>query len=122
MLLQASPLEVCQRAENILHEVQSGDLIPGTEMLAQWENELGQVGVLLEAAYNFLTEKPKLSDNSALCEVLLRIRNRTETLKIQFEHGSNFCMGLLQLRLGTGYSERGLPVLMPTEARSTFEG
>ena len=31
-------------------------------------------------------------------------------------------MGLLQVRLGTGYSEHGLPVLMPTEARGTFEG
>jgi hypothetical protein len=26
------------------------------------------------------------------------------------------------VRLGTGYSEKGLPVLMPTEARGTFEG
>jgi len=44
------------------------------------------------------------------------------TLQAKFEHGSNYCMGLLQVRLGTGYSEQGRPVLLPTEARGTFEG
>jgi hypothetical protein len=43
-------------------------------------------------------------------------------LKLQFEHGSNYCMGLLQTRIGTGYSAQGLPVLLPSEARSSFEG
>ena len=52
----------------------------------------------------------------------LASQDHHRTLKIQFEHGSNYCMGLLQARLGTGYSEHGLPVLMPTEARGTFEG
>jgi hypothetical protein len=40
----------------------------------------------------------------------------------RLDHGSNYCMGLLQTRLGTGYSQQGLPVLIPGEARSSFEG
>ena len=112
MLLQQEPaLEVCQRAENMLREVQGRELVPGTDMLAQWETELGKV-----------TEESKPRNNPALREVLMGIRQRAGLLKIQFEHGSNYCMGLLQARLGTGYSEHGLPVLMPTEARGTFEG
>ena len=46
---QESALETCQRAENILREVQQAVLVPGTDMLAQWETELGQAAALLEA-------------------------------------------------------------------------
>ena len=119
---QESVLETCQRAENILREVQGGELVPGTDMLAQWETELGQVAALLESANESITEEFKPRNNPAVQQVLLGIRQRAGMLKIQFEHGSNYCMGLLQVRLGTGYSEHGLPVLMPTEARGTFEG
>ncbi len=122
LLPQESVLETCQRAENILREVQGGELVPGTDMLAQWETELGQVAALLESANESITEEFKPRNNPAVRQVLLGIRQRAGMLKIQFEHGSNYCMGLLQVRLGAGYSERGLPVLMPTEARGTFEG
>ena len=119
---QESALEICQRAENMLREIQSGELVPGTEMLAQWESELGQVAALLEATHTSMTGESKPSDNPALRQVVLGIRYRAGMLKLQFEHGSNYCMGLLQIRMGTGYSAEGLPVLIPTEARSSFEG
>ncbi len=119
---QESALEICQRAENMLREIQSGELVPGTEMLAQWETELGQVAALLEATHTSMTGESKPSDNPALRQVVLGIRYRAGMLKLQFEHGSNYCMGLLQIRMGTGYSAEGLPVLIPTEARSSFEG
>lgn len=117
-----SALETCQRAENILREMQSGELVPGTDMLAQWETELGQVAVLIEAAHNCMTDAFKPRNNPALRQVLLGIRYRAGMLKLQFEHGAHYCTGLLQLRMGTGYSAQGLPVLIPTESRSSFEG
>jgi hypothetical protein len=119
---QESALEVCQRAEDMLREIQSGELVPGTTMLAQWETELGQVAALLEATHDSMTEEFKPRNNPAVREAIQRIRHRAGLLKIQFEHGSNYCMGLLQVRRGTGYSAQGLPVLTPTEARSSFEG
>ena len=119
---QESALEICQHAENMLREIQSGELVPGTEMLAQWETELGQVAALLEATQDSMTEEFKPRNHPALRQILLGIRYRAGMLKLQFEHGSNYCMGLLQLRMGTGYSAEGLPVLIPTEARSSFEG
>jgi hypothetical protein len=119
---QESALEVCQRAENMLREIQSGELVPGTEMLAQWETDLGEVAALLEATHGSMTDEFKPRNNPAVRQAILRIRQRTGLLKLQFEHGSNYCMGLLQIRMGSGYSAQGLPVLTPTEARSSFEG
>jgi hypothetical protein len=119
---QESALEVCQRAEDMLREVQSRELLPGTEMLAQWETELGQVAALLEATQGSMTDEFKPRNNPAVRQAILRIRQRAGLLTLQFEHGSNYCMGLLQVRLGTGYCAQGLPVLMPTESRSSFEG
>jgi hypothetical protein len=122
LLQQESALEVCQRAENMLREVQGGELVPGNDMLAQWETELGKVAALLEAAHDSMTEEFRPRNNPAVGQALMRIRHQAGMLKIQFEHGSNYCMGLLQARLGTGYSEHGLPVLMPTKSRGAFEG
>jgi hypothetical protein len=119
---QESALELCQRAAAILREVELGVLVPGTEMLAQWEIELGQAGALLEEIHESMKEKNAPQDNPAFRQALQDIRRTAGKLKTQFEHGSNYCMGLLQIRLGTGYSELGLPVLAPTESRGSFEG
>ena len=73
---QESVLETCQRAENILREVQGGELVPGTDMLAQWETELGQVAALLESAHESITEEFKPRNNPAARQVLLGIRQR----------------------------------------------
>lgn len=91
-------------------------------MLAQWETELGRAAALLEKLLESMTDERAPRRNPALRNVIQEIQRTAAGLQAQFEHGSNFCMGLLQLRLGAGYSEHGLPVLMATEARGTFEG
>jgi hypothetical protein len=119
---QESALETCQHVHTILREAQQRVLVPGTEMLAQWETELGRAAALLEKLLESTTEDCSPRRNSALRRAIQEIQCTAAELQAQFEHGSNFCMGLLQLRLGTGYSEHGLPVLMATEAQGTFEG
>jgi hypothetical protein len=116
-----SGLETCQRVHRILRQVEQAALVPGTDALAPWEVELGQAAALLEEMYNRMKNGRSLGE-SATRPALQQIRRTAGRLQSQFEHGSNYCMGLLQARLGTGYSEQGLPVLMPTEARGTFEG
>ena len=91
-------------------------------MLAQWETDLGQAAALLEAIHESMKTSGVPSGASAIRPAVLEIRRTAAKLHARFEHGSNYCMGLLQARLGTGYSAHGLPVLMPTEARGTFEG
>ena len=72
-------------------------------MLAQWETELGQVAALLEGIHESMTEEIQPQEQFRICgQVLQEIRNRAGMLKLQFEHGSNYCMGLLQVRMGTG--------------------
>jgi len=114
---QETALETCQHVHTILREVEQAVLVPGTDMLAQWETELGQAATLLEGIHESMK-----SGDSSIRPALQEIRRVGGKLQAKFEHGSNYCMGLLQVRLGTGYSEQGLPVLMPTEARGTFEG
>ena len=121
MLPQQGPaLETCQHVQTILREVEQAVLVPGTDMLAQWETEIGQAAALLEGIHESMRKAGSAGDSS-IRPALEEIRRIGGTLQAMFEHGSNYCMGLLQVRLGTGYSERGLPVLMPTEARGTFE-
>jgi hypothetical protein len=119
---QESALQTCQRVHTILREVQQGVPVPGTDMLARWETELGRAAALLEELQESITEERAPRHNLAFRKAIQEIQRTAARLQAQFEHGSNFCMGLLQLRLGTGYSERGLPVLLPTESRGTFEG
>jgi hypothetical protein len=116
-----SALETCQHVHTILGEVEQAVLIPGTDMLAQWETDLGQAAALLEGIHESMKNGLHPGD-SAIRPALQQIRRMGGTLQAKFAHGSNYCMGLLQVRMGTGYSEQGLPVLMPTEARGTFEG
>jgi hypothetical protein len=119
---QESALETCQHVHTILSEVQRGVLVPGTDMLAQWENELGQAAALLERIQESMKESGVAPRDSVIRPALQEIRRTAARLQARFEHGSNYCMGLLQARFGTGYSEHGRPVLMPTEARGAFEG
>jgi hypothetical protein len=119
---QESALETCQHVHTILREVQQGVLVPGTDMLAQWETELGQAAALLEKIQESMKKGGVPPADSVIRPALQEIRRTAAKLQARFEHGSNYCMGLLQARLGTGYSEHGLPVLMPTEARGAFEG
>ncbi len=119
---QETALATCQRVHTILSDVQQGALVPGTDMLAQWEIELGQAAGLLEKIHESMKQGSDPSGDATLRPALQEIRRTAGKLQAQFEHGSNYCMGLLQARLGTGYSAHGLPVLMPTEARGTFEG
>jgi hypothetical protein len=123
MLPQQEPaLETCQHVHTILQEIEKAVLVPGTDMLALWETELGRAATLLEGIHESMMRGGDSEGDSAIQPALQEIRRMSGTLQAKFEHGSNYCMGLLQVRLGTGYSERGLPVLMPTEARGTFEG
>jgi hypothetical protein len=127
-------LASCQRVETMLRDVQQRVLVPRAETLAECEIQLGQIAVLLETLRESMvkdgakdgaeTGAPSVfpTGNTAIRQKLQQIRHTARKLKIQFEYGSNYYMGLLQLRLGTGYSEKGRPVLIPSKARSCFEG
>jgi len=126
-------LALCQRVETMLQEVEQRVRVPRPEILAECEHELGRIAALLESLHKSMIDSGTAAtqdrsasslphDNPAVRQTLRQIQNAARKLKAQFEYGSNYCRGLLQIRLGTGYSERGLPVLTPAKARSSFEG
>jgi hypothetical protein len=114
---QETPIETCERVETMLREVQQLAGGSGADVIAVCETQLGRAVALLEG----LQAAPAPTDLQHR-QLLLEIRRLSATLKLQFEHGSNYCMGLLQMRLGTGYSDQGLPVLFSHEARTLFQG
>jgi hypothetical protein len=130
-LLQEGALDSCQRIETMLREVQRLALVPRTEMLTECEAQLGVITAQFETLHRLVRDEAAndsgtvssvVQSNPALRSALQQIQRTVRTLKAQFDHGSNYCMGLLQVRLGAGYSEQGRPVLIPTAARSSFEG
>jgi hypothetical protein len=117
---QERTLELCQQVETMLREVQrlAGS---GKDGITVCETQLGQAAALLEDLHKS-TPPAALQRSAAVRELLRDIQRLNALLKMQFEHGANYCMGLLQMRLGTGYSEQGLPVLVSSEARTLFQG
>ena len=112
-----SVLEFCQRAETTIREVQQLLLDPRPGMLERCQAELQQVIVGLQT----LVSEGSSAPNPEVSSSLRQIQQATRPLRLQIEHASNLCLGWIQLRLGTGYTEQGLPVLMAGEARSSFE-
>ena len=119
-------LAECQCLETMLREVQRRALVPRPEILSESEHELAEIAALLETLRQSILEHADpsalMQGNPANRQVLQQIQRMARKMKIQFEHGSNYCAGLLQIRLGTGYTAQGQAVLAPRPARSSFEG
>jgi len=119
-------LAECLRVETMLHNVQRSAVAFRPEIVADCDRELSEIAALLEVLRKTLgedkTASALLDQNPAIRQALQRIRRMAGKLKVLFEQGANYCGGLLQTRLGAGYSPQGLPVLILGEARSSFEG
>ena len=114
----ASALATCRAAEEKIGKIQQLLGNPGTESVERAIAELSEVAGLLNSmistrAYRF---HPAAQDS------FQEIRRLARGLRPQIEHASAFCLGWIQVRLGTGYTRQGFPVFVESEARSTFEG
>jgi hypothetical protein len=49
---------------------------------------------------------------------LLPIRQAAQELQTQIQHGSRFCLGWLQVRMGVGYTQGGAPIMLETRSES----
>jgi hypothetical protein len=105
-------------AEGKLREVRQMLLDARPESVDRCQSELQQVVAVLER----LVSDGALQTNPSVSSALLRIRRSAHALGLQIEYASNLCFGWIQLRLSTGYTAQGLPVLRASEPGSTFEG
>lgn len=119
-------LAECQRLENTLRDIEQRSISPNAEILSACEQELTEIASSLEELRTSVASDSKsvadLRSNPVLRRALHQIRKMGGELNIRFLHGSNYCAGLLQAALSTGYSRTGLPVLAPSQSRNSFEG
>jgi len=114
--------ETCRRVETLLGVVRQRLNDPSLDSLAACETHLQLAGELLLHVQTTMTASGAPELKALVLRTARNIRRAGEDLKMQFEYGSKYCMGLLQARLGTGYSAEGLPVLIPSRPQSSFEG
>lgn len=53
-----------------------------------------------------------------IIEIAREIQQTASALEAQIEHGSRICLGWMQMHMSTGYSDRGVPILVETQRRS----
>jgi hypothetical protein len=119
-------LAECQRLESLLQDIKQRAVVPQPDVLTECEHELADIVSSLEnLRRTFAGEADAagvLHENAIVRQTLRRIQQNARDLSAGFLHGANYCAGLLQIRLGTGYSDQGLPVLVPSQSRNSFEG
>ena len=52
---------------------------------------------------------------------LREARETAQVLTGQIQHGSRFCLGWLQVRMGVGYTEQGKPIMLESTKGRSFE-
>jgi hypothetical protein len=107
-------LETCRHAEAGLREAGQLLLDAQPESVDRCQAELQRVTEILAR----LVGGGTLQADPLLPPALLRVRQSACALKIQTEYASNLCSGWLQLRIGAGYTDQGLPVLNEPGGRS----
>jgi len=95
-------------AQNKLGEVRELMLRPSPVALESCQSLLGEVAGILEEliAANATERTPEFYKS------LREIEQVAEELQGQIQHGTRFCLGWLQTRLGVGYTDRGMPVML----------
>jgi len=112
-------LNACLFAEAKMLEARQLLLDAGPGAIEPCQNELQQIVATLEK----LVSDRTLEANSSASSALLRIRRSAQALKLQIEYSSRLYCGWVQLRLGAGYTQQGLPVFATSEPGScSFEG
>jgi hypothetical protein len=111
---QATALEICARAEDQIREAERWLAEPCSEALQHARGELAEVIGALRAVGS---KRPRSRE---LRDPLERIRTNARILARQIEHAHNLYMGLVQLRMGHGYTRQGLPYVQ-TGATNTVE-
>jgi len=113
--------ERCKTAEAKLEEISTALLDYRPETLDRCEAELHEVVGLLaceSASASMVSSEPPVSADR---DALLRLRKRTSLLGLQVQQAANLCQGWAQLRLSSGYTNQGTPVLPLSAPQVSYE-
>jgi hypothetical protein len=95
-------------AQNKLAEVRELLLRPSPVALENCQSLLGEIAGILEELIAANSKERTPEFYKSVREIL----EATEELQEQIQHGTRFCLGWLQTRLGVGYTDRGVPVML----------
>jgi hypothetical protein len=109
--------EACQETETKIQEAQRLLADPRPETLELCLSELGHAVAILEQ----LVAGSSRDWTPAAAASFHRIRSAASRLNQQIAHGSNVCLGWMQLQLSTGYTQHGRPEFAQNRARNSFE-
>ena len=90
---------------------------PSAATLDQCLDELGETARILEIILQEAATELTPEIVTACCE----IRDAARGLRLQIGYASQFWLGWMQMRLGTGYTAEGSPVLIESAVRGSFE-
>jgi hypothetical protein len=112
-------LAACQEAEGKIQEARQWLLDARPGAIDSCQSTLQQTIATLET----LIAEKALQPDPAVSSALQSIRRSAHSLGQQIEFASNLYFGWIQLRLGAGYTQQGLPVFATSEPVSrSFEG
>jgi hypothetical protein len=109
--------ERCQAGEARLEQVSAALLDARPDVFDRCEEDLEEVITLLEREPDSQVPADRLADRTQL----ERLRYRLRLLAMQTQHATNLCQGWIQLGRSEGYTDRGTPVLPPSEPRTSYE-
>jgi hypothetical protein len=112
-----TPQECCQAAEQNLARAGEFLLNPSPSALEECLQILGQVIETLET----LAKGTTLGWDPAVHLAIHRIQTGARALGLRIEHGSYLIRGWMQLRLGEGYTRRGLPSFSEPQTERQME-
>ncbi len=106
-------LEVIGNARAKISDARELLLKPNPGSLDGCRTSLGEVAQILQE----LVIAGPIGLTPDVIHSIRQIQVAARDLESQIQHGSRFCTGWLQMRLGMGYSDSGAPVMAETQGR-----
>jgi hypothetical protein len=110
-------LESVQLAQAKIRSVRDLLRTPSAATLDQCLDELGETARILE----IIIKDAKYELTPEIVRACREIRDAARGLRLQIGYASQFWLGWMQMRLGSGYTSKGAPVLLENQARGSFE-
>ena len=116
--LDTSRLSQVGLAQARLGEARQLLLQPTPASLESCRDHFGEVAQILEE----LIAVGPVGLTPEVIKSIRQIQRAAQDLQTQIEHGSRFCTGFLQMRMGVGYTDRGAPVMLESMRGSMGPG
>jgi hypothetical protein len=110
-------LELCREVEGHIQAAENALLEVKPDIGQRCEARLNLAIQTLQR----LAMTPRANRNPEFLAGVHKISRAARRVRLQAQHGSNLCLGLMQLAGDSGYSADGSPLLAPPRAQMSWE-